>query len=293
MNETVNDALLRRFLLGKVDDEVRQQIESLFLGDSGTRERLLAAEQDLIEDYLEDSLGTEEKEQFVLRYAQTPDQQRKLRIARSIKDWAVSQANTATALTTANEQSAELTAEARVEPAVWTRLRERVRLQPVFVVPIAAVAVLAVAFAIVSFNQWREEQRHFAIEQELARLNTPASLRELPAGLETLTLTTLTLRGSESSPELKRRADTQFLDIRMPWTKTDDYERYQASVRRIRDSNTFIIRDLRAIDGNESVIRLRLPAYILTRGTYEIQLTGILPNGSASSPEEYQFTVAE
>jgi len=46
----------------------------------------------LIEDYLEDSLTSEDKEIFLAQYARTPEQQRKLRINQSIKDWAVTEA---------------------------------------------------------------------------------------------------------------------------------------------------------------------------------------------------------
>ena len=55
--ETGGDAVLREFLLGGLDDEQRVLIEDQFLTDSQTWERVLAAEQELIEDYLEGSLS--------------------------------------------------------------------------------------------------------------------------------------------------------------------------------------------------------------------------------------------
>src|ERR1041384_3756700 len=90
--ESVTDALLREFLLGKLADGDRESIEGLFLTDPATRERVLALEQDLVDDYLEDGLSEEEKERFVSRYAQTDEQRRKLRITGAIKDWAVREA---------------------------------------------------------------------------------------------------------------------------------------------------------------------------------------------------------
>jgi hypothetical protein len=89
----ITDALVRQYLLGYVDDEERQRIESLFLTDSKMRERLLVIEQDLVEDYLEDFLTPADKERFLLHYAQTPKQQRKLRITKSIKDRALAEAS--------------------------------------------------------------------------------------------------------------------------------------------------------------------------------------------------------
>src|SRR5215212_6932448 len=87
--DSVTDALLREFLLGKLADADRERMEGLFLTDSATRERVLALEQDLVDDFLEDSLSQEDKERFILRYAQTDEQRRKLRINSAIRDWAV------------------------------------------------------------------------------------------------------------------------------------------------------------------------------------------------------------
>src|SRR5215204_4233426 len=87
--EILTDDLLREFLLGKVDEEERERIEGMFLTDSQACARVLAAEQDLIEDYLEDSLTATDKDIFLSRYAYTTAAQRKLRINKSIKDWAL------------------------------------------------------------------------------------------------------------------------------------------------------------------------------------------------------------
>ena len=89
--ELVADVELRQFLLGYVDDKERERIESLFVTNP-LRERMLAAEQELIEEYLEDSLKPADKEKFIEQYAVTPAQRRKLRITKSIKDWAIAEA---------------------------------------------------------------------------------------------------------------------------------------------------------------------------------------------------------
>ena len=46
-NESIDDAFLREFLLGKVSDEERARIEDLFLIDPQAKERVLGVEQDL------------------------------------------------------------------------------------------------------------------------------------------------------------------------------------------------------------------------------------------------------
>ena len=90
--EPVSDALLRQFLLGQVDDQERQRLESMFVTGALSRERVMAAEQHLLDDFLDDSLTPEDRERFLAQYGETPAEQRKLRIAQSIHDWAATSA---------------------------------------------------------------------------------------------------------------------------------------------------------------------------------------------------------
>jgi hypothetical protein len=276
--ETVTDAALRQFLLGDVDDEERQRIESLFVTDALSKERILTAEQDLVEDYLEDSLTAADKEKFLSRYGSTPTQRRKLRITKSIKDWAVGENKVA--------------ATGPSVTSFWGRLSARLGLKPMFVIPIAATAVIAIVIALVWLNSRNEERnRQAALNQELARLNEPASLREAPTGLLLLTLRPGSVRGVEAQRELVKASDTQTVELRLVWTQKEHYPGYRAIVRRVSSNKSFTPPVLRAEnDGN--TIRLRIPAHLLTRGVYQVELTGIAANGLTSPTEEYQFTVS-
>ena len=297
--EAANDSLLRQFILGKVEEDVRERMEGLFLTDDVMRERILAAEQDLVEDYLEGSLTPEEKERFLLRYARTPEQQRKLRITRSIKDWAITEAAEGSAPEVDLEQSAR---DGRIDGSgnaddareLGSRLSgwKTIRTRPAFLIPIAAVIVLAIVLGIVLLDRWREQRKHFAIEQEFARLNSSASLRDSPAGAESVTLTPLTLRGSDSSPEVIPRADVASVELRLRWLRREEYPSYRAVVRRVRDGESFTAPEVRSVEGDGKTIRLRLPPLILTRGTYQIRLTGNTADGATGATEEYQFTVS-
>ena len=66
---------------------------------------------------------------------------------------------------------------------------------------------------------------------------------------------------------------------------------YQAEVRRVGDREAFRISNLQAESNGRYTIRLRLPAQMLTRGDYQIKLTGVSTDGSAKSSEEYSFVV--
>ena len=279
-DEILTDALVREFLLGKVDEEERERIESLFLTDPQARERVLAAEQDLIEDYLEDSLTAADKEIFLSRYGHTPAQQRKLRINKSIKGWAL--------------RESVLPHPEPAKSSAWARLRERLRLRPVLVIPIAVTAMVVIAVASVWLSARREKQdSYLAIEQELAQLNTPASLREIPPNMKSLVLLPFAQRSGEQEKEFEKTAETRLVELRLPWIQRERFSSYRVEVLSVDGDESVLIANLQAEDDGAYRIRIRLPARLLRRGYYRVRLTGITPDGSAALTEEYTFAVSE
>jgi hypothetical protein len=270
--------------LGKVDDQERERIESLFLTDSDARERVLAAEQDLTEDYLEDGLSVADRELFLERYGQTPAQQRQLRINKSIKDWALRES--------ALMESASSTHAASVKISAWARLRERLRVKPMPVIPIVVTAMIVIVVVTVWLSS-RQEGRYRAIEQELAQLNTPASLREVPPNLRPSDVSALALRGLENETELKKTAQAEIFELHLPWIQKDRYTSYRAELLRVGGAEQFTIPNLPGPGDRTSPIRLRLPSHALHRGHYKLRLTGINTDGSLGLSEEYTFAVSE
>ena len=279
--ESITDASLREFLLGKLSDEELERIENLYLTDSQTRDKVLALEQDLIDDYLENGLTEDEKERFLTRYTQTDEQRRRLRIIKSIKDWAVTEPPAS--------QAAAVT-----KGSIWSGLRTRLRRQPMVFVPIAVAIALAVVLAIVWLNSRIEKKRHFEVEQELALLNSPAGLREFPPQMSPIELRPITVRGVETPTEVDSRSENLIVELLLPWTQKERYSTYMAELRQPGDGEPFRIPNLQAenYDGGYYV-RIRLRSRFLSRGAYRIQLTGISNDGSASPPEEYRFSVTE
>lgn len=276
MNEEIlTDARLREFLLGKVDDEEVARIESLFLTDSEARERVLVIEQELIEDYLENSLTANDREQFLLRYGQTASQLQQLRITKAIKDWA-------------SRESARVQT-VPVELSSWSRFRARLRLKPVFVIPIAVTAMIAIVCAAVWLNG---RMKRAAIEQELAELNTPANLSEVSPQMISMDLPPITVRSLERGKEFRQSTDIRIVELHLPWIQRERYPTYQAEVRRVGGDESFTIPNLQAEDNGQYQIRVRLPARIFSRGQYQVRVSGIDPTGAVRITEEYAFTVA-
>jgi len=277
--EGATDALLRQFLLGRVEDEERQRIESLFITDSQMKDKVLAAEQKLIDDYLDDCLTTADKEAFLLFHGDTAAQRRKLEIARSIQEWAVN-------------RTGKTPIPATPPLSLWDRLR--LPKKSILILPIAATAAVAIVFALVWVNNRRTERnREFlAVQQELAQLNTPSSLRDVPAEVH-LTLKPTVVRSVESQPELLSRPNIHIVELRLLWMQEKDYPSYQAVVRRAGDGQPYTLDNLTIEKDGGKMIRIRVPARILTRGNNQIELTGVAANGSKSSSEIYSFFVSE
>ena len=277
--QPLTDALLRQYLLGRVDEEERQRIESLFITDPETTERLLVAEQELTDDYLDDRLTTEDRQIFRRHYANTPAQQRKLRIAKSINDW----------IETAGTESEERVAASTV--SIWSRLRALLGQHRMIVIPVAATAMIAIVIIALWRSGW-SEQRERANQQKIARIGDRSQLNEVPPSqVQLLALTPITVRSGDSRNELVKRADIQAVDLRLAWIQADQYSTFRAIVRRTGEATSLTVNDLkREADG---AIRLRLSSRELERGLYQIQLIGLTPDGATGAEEEYRLTVRE
>src|SRR5215204_1892398 len=168
--------------------------------------------------------------------------------------------------------------------SMWSRLIASFRLKPAFVVPIAVIILIAIVIASVWLNRTMEQR---AIQQEVAQLNTPASLSQNPPDMVSLRLTPVTVRGGEGQNQLTKRPDTQLIELQLPTIQRERYATYHAVVHRVEDKQRIVTVEAE----NSNPLRLRLPAHILTRGSYQIQLNGIAADGSTGPTEEYTFAV--
>lgn len=276
----VTEQAARSFLLGDVDDSERQRIESLFLTDSAIRERILLAEDSLLDDYLDGSLASAEAEKFRSRYASDSNQQRKLRIAQSIRQHAIANSETFSAPTSVFE---------RLRFA-WPRLDLRV-VAPIFVSLVILVIIAAVWIA-VRMNRAADERNHqVAIERQLADLNSPDSLKAKPPQMISGTLGPVSLRSVNSASELTVQPSTQVVELNLLWTQREEYLNYQAELSRVGRTKVFKLPPLQLEkDRDGRLVRLRLPADLLEAGLYRITLAA-LRDGATGATEEYDFLI--
>ena len=272
--EIVTDASLRQFLLGKVDDEERVRIESLVITNALTKERVCAAEEDLLEDYFEDALSTFDRERFRAQYAYSDHLQRRLEVTRDIRNWAI------------GVQKGKGTSSG-TQASNWSLVFTSFLLKPTRVLPMVAT-VIAIVIAGLWLNQKIElRDRQLAIEKEIARLNASTSNQQ---GVFSLTLRPVTLRSAEAQTELVMRPDIQVVELRLLWNFSESYPTYQAVLKRTGDTQSLIVPNLHA-EMDRKAILLKLPPQILTNGTYQVELTSIMSDGQSGPTEEFQFSV--
>lgn len=280
------DALIRRFLVGDVDEEEHERIERRFISDQEVYERIVVVEDELIEDYLEDSLTASDREKFLAQYGHTPKERRRLRIVKAIKEHSVAEAMSSQRARSTKSKS----------PNFLSALRLR---NPGFLIPVAAVLIIAFVVGLVWLMDIRnkraqETNRRAAIERELADLNAPSSVREVSPQTLLLVLPSVSGRSVGSQTNLRARTDIRVVELQLLWTQKEQYPGYEAVLRRVGDSERLTIPNLhveKTAWGN--AVPLKLPTHILTRGLYQITLSGIGSSGAPGQAEEYSFTVRD
>ena len=283
---------LRRFLLDKLDEAERLGIEELFISDEDYREKVLIAEEELIEDYLEGSLSMDEGERFLSHYLTTPEQRRKLRIAKSIKKIA---AVGVPATSTPTDEGGPQHGAGR--PGRANRLSLR---NPLVSLPLAAALIFAIGIGVIKLAsvrrpnkpQEQEQAQRSTDERELAQYNDPSlpvQQRMGGAAFSVMVLPVSPRGGSAAkfSPP-PQAAPVQLLLV----LGGDEYQSYQADLLIPGRPGRRTVRQLHAEDTPAGrTISLIIPASLLTQGDYRVRLAGLTPAGDVEEIAEYTFHV--
>ena len=285
MSETSNDEVrIRRFLLEDLDEEERERVEELFLTDSETRDSLLMAEDELIEEYLEGSLQGVDREKFRGVFAATPQLRRKVRIAQSLRS-----------LTKADGSHLPTVAESSTQDRVTPLLSKPFKSwtwRNLLVYASAAAAIMVVlTVGVLWYADYRREQaRRLTVERELAELNDPSRRSELPSDqVLSVVLSPVSARSTGSS--ITPRATDGILELLL-LPEIAKAETYSVLIQRAGSDDEFAVPNLRLEDLSAGkAIRVRIPIRLLTRGLYSLRLNGVTPDGRLVETNEYSFEV--
>jgi hypothetical protein len=88
VNPTYKDEILiRRYLLGEMTGQEREQIEQRLMTDSQYFHHFLRAEEDLIDEYVKGGLIEDEREQFETHFLSAPERRDRLEFAKSLNKY--------------------------------------------------------------------------------------------------------------------------------------------------------------------------------------------------------------
>ena len=282
------EILLRNYLLGELDEETQEQVEEHLLCDASFAERLSAAEDNLIDDYVFAALPKSERQSFEKNFILTDERRQKILFAQTLELYVDEHYG---------QQPSTLAAAHRPSPAQsspWQFLKAH---KAWFAVP--AIALLLV-FLTPKIVRWlkpsdevaRLQAQRASIERKIAEVNKrPAeqNTQALPAYELALPPTLLREDGGMKRANLTEDIKLLTLKLKLPQVQ---YENYLALVSTIEGEELFAIEGLRSeVDAGVAVIILKIPSEFLPTGDYQIQLRGVAADWRVEDAARYNFRV--
>lgn len=152
MKKSDEKAVIRKYLLGNLSDEIkRREIEKRSLADDSFDEELSIAEDELIEDYLDEALSADERERFTRFFLLSRQRREKLELIQNLRKYARKSV----------PQPAVQPSEEKKRFFGWQRL---------FSSPAFRFAVLALFVFALGFVVWRVGFYQSDVERGLAQL---------------------------------------------------------------------------------------------------------------------------
>ena len=90
-----DEDVIRRYLLGQLSEDEREQFEKRMMTDNDLYDRLLLAEDEMVEDYIENKLPNREQEAFKSSYLSTADGQKRVSFEKDLREYAAKKGSTA------------------------------------------------------------------------------------------------------------------------------------------------------------------------------------------------------
>lgn len=261
--------VLRRYLLGELDQQMMDQVTARMLRDKDYAERVLTAEDNLIDDYVFEGLSERELESFNSSFLINDERRKKITIARTMEVYLGERAEQqpihgARGLAEIWHHSVRFIQSHKLAVA----LSVLVVLTLGLLVPLVLNS-LAPGRAISPINAQRSD-----LELRIAALNERSNERPSTQ----VTLLPVILRESSTISKLQVGKDTQVIGISLQLPPGNRYERYRTVVQRVEGGEPFNV-DLRPDDGG--ILTFKLTTDMLPLGDYEIQLMGIHANGTS------------
>lgn len=324
-NQSANDHLLVRYLLGQVSEEDRASIEERFIRDQDYFNQLLIVEDELRCAYARGSLLPDDRRRFEERFLIFPDERNRVGLAKAMIGELSSMS-----LETAREPVAAR----RAEKKGWRALFDSFGLAAPALrfAAMAAVMLVVITCAWLTFEAVRlrkqisqltadrdnrereiaqqsaEERERTAkltgelederssralLEQELAQQREQALRKEqLQPTIVSLLLSPGLIRGGGETKKLEVQQGTADARLLLNLEEKGGYRSYQAIILDSEARQVWSRSGLRATQARGArFVVLRIPTRLLAEDDYQINVRGITESGEAERVGDYYFRV--
>jgi hypothetical protein len=291
--ESFKEELAVRYLLGDLTDDEQVEVEDRAFADHQYMERMLAVEDDLIDNYLRGSLSERERSQFEKRFLASDHRRQKIEFARALA-----------------EVSSRRAAPADQEAPFWESLLGFLRsLSPGLKFSLATaslVAIIGAAWLIGQKITLRREVKPFQAEKRdtQTRQETPKEVvaqrepeRPAPSQPARPTMASIMLlpgisRSAAERPRLAVPQTAQLIRLQVVLECTDDYRSFKVELRNPQGQEAWTKDRLHAQQSRAGrVINLVIPRSVFRSGQYELALKGSVDNQATEDLRYYYFDV--
>lgn len=283
MNPHNDEEVLRReYLLGRLSEQAREQVEERLLGDGDFVEKLSTTEDTLIDDYVFGTLSASDRRSFESHFVINDERRRKIQFAQSL-DLYLEKLDSPLPLTP-------------TEAAPWWETPLKVIRSYKFWVAVPAL-VLLIVFAprlyrwLQPHDQIAFVQAHRArIERQIAEFNK-SNDQSFPAQ-ELVLDQSSGLREGGGIKRLTLAPDTKTLTLKLAVSSSTSQQSYRALVATVEGTELFGIDDLKQEnESGHTFVRLKIPTEFLDTGDYQVQLGGVGSDAQLINPVRYYFGV--
>lgn len=290
--------LIRSYLLGEATTEEQELLEQRVLLDGEFREMVSLVEEEMVEDFLRGHLPERHRQKFSEQYLTTPQQATKVRMLEALHRYGAKAQEEGRSQTTEAAKASEPRALEEIDAAphalsLWYRFLSPRAWSMAYRLVAAGFVIVALALGFVLFKSLRESEGRTRIEQEVARLNDPQSQGPPsdPRITLTVSLSPILVRDVARAEKINLTPETAVVSLRLR-TAGGNYRSFQATLRVTGGAELFVIRNLRLNGaGSEQQVVLYVPADILKRGDYQLELAGVAADGRTSALGDYFFRV--
>lgn len=260
----------RLYLLGNLPQKNLAELEVRLLADKGFYEELLAAEDELIDEYLADALSSAERESFESHFLITPERQKKLRFSKAFRRYVkLNEVAYPREETTKSERRTSLAGKlwsVKSSLLPWSPNRNRV---------LVFSLIAALVFAI-SWMVFRNQSSETSVQRQSHNILKIALISGSTRG-----------EGATQKVLVAPGVDSVQLELELA---RNEYKSFSAELLTPENNLLTTIEGIRP-DVTNGHVYFILPAQILKPGDYQVRLDGITESGSKEPVDIYRFRV--